>query len=137
MFSQVHFKITSPVSTIPERRRSKRANLKKRASLSFFSLRGRAERFPCLISNRSQDGFRLQVGFGSRVRRGQLVDLILDEDPSKPVRCSVVWIGEQGSKQEGKVGLETVQHQKTLSSPFVVRFSLIHLSPPAETGGAG
>ena len=76
-----------------------------------------------------------RLGFG--LRRGQLVDLILDQDPSTPVRCRVVWIGEQGFKQEGKVGLETVQHQKILSSPFVVRFSLIHLSPPAETGPAG
>ena len=59
-----------------------------------------------------------RLGFG--LRRGQLVDLILDQDPSKPVRCRVVWIGEQGSKQECKVGLETVQHQKILSSPFVV-----------------
>ena len=80
--------------------------MKVRASLSVFSLRGRAERFPCLIVDRSQDGFRLKVGSG--LWPGQLVDLILDEDPSKPMRCCVVWIGELGSKQEGEAGLQTV-----------------------------
>jgi len=95
------------VSAIPERRRSKRAMPRVRASLSFLSLRGRAERIPCLIVDLSQDGFELQVGSGSGLRRGQLVDLILDEDPSKPVRCRVVWIGEPGSKQEGRAGLQT------------------------------
>ena len=61
---------------------------------------------PCLIVDRSQDGFGLIVGSG--LRQGQLVDLILDEDPSKPVRCSVAWIGEPGSKREGHAGLQTV-----------------------------
>jgi len=93
---------------MPKRRKSKGAIPKVRGSLSFFSGRGRAESFPCLIVDRSQDGFELEVGSGSRLRRGQLVDLILDEDPSKPVRCQVVWIGEPGSKQEGRAGLRTV-----------------------------
>src|SRR5215469_3244519 len=106
-------------STIPERGRSERTDVKKRATLSFFSLRGRAERFPCSIVGRLQHGFRLQVGFGPRLqvgsglRRGQLVDLILDQDPSKLVRCRVVWIGEAGSKQEEQVALETVQRETT------------------------
>jgi len=99
------------VSAIPRRRRSKRATPRVRASLSFFSLRGRAETIPCLIVERSQDGFRLQVGSG--LRPGQLVDLILDEEPSEPVRCRVVWIGEPGSKLEGQVGLDVVQHETT------------------------
>ena len=54
----------------------------------------------------SQDGFRLHVS--SRLRRGQIVEVILDEDPGNAVRCRVIWIGKQGSKQEGEVGLETV-----------------------------
>jgi hypothetical protein len=99
------------VSTMLERRQSKRVTLKVRASLIFFSLRFREERCPCLIVDRSQDGFRLQVGSG--LRRGQLVDLILDADPSKPVRCRVVWIGEPGSNREGQAGLQTVQHETT------------------------
>jgi hypothetical protein len=42
------------------------------------------------------------------LRRGQVVELILDEDPLRSVRCSVVWVGKAGFKQEGEVGLETV-----------------------------
>jgi len=89
-----------------KRRRSKGVIPKVRASLSFFSGKGRAERWPCLIVDRSQDSFELEVCSG--LRRGQLVDLILDEDPSNPVRCRVVWIGEPGSKQERRAGLQTV-----------------------------
>jgi hypothetical protein len=59
---------------------------------------------PCLIVDRSQDGFGLIVGSG--LRQGQLVDLILG--PSKPVRCSVAWVGEPGSTLEGHAGLQTV-----------------------------
>ena len=32
----------------------------------------------------------------------------LDEEMPNPQRCSVVWVGKAGSKQEGEVGLETV-----------------------------
>ena len=91
---------------VPERRQSKRATLKVRASLIFFSLEGRVERWSCSVVDRSQEGLRLSVGSG--LRRGQLVDLILDEDPSKSVRCSVAWIGNPGSKLEGQAGLQTV-----------------------------
>jgi hypothetical protein len=41
-------------------------------------------------------------------RRGQVVEVILDEETPCPERCSVVWVGKAGSKQEGEVGLETV-----------------------------
>jgi hypothetical protein len=44
----------------------------------------------------------------SRLKRGHVVELILDEDPLSAVRCSVVWIGKAGSKQAGEVGLEAV-----------------------------
>jgi hypothetical protein len=37
-----------------------------------------------------------------------VVELILDEETPNPERCSVVWVGEVGSEQEGEVGLETV-----------------------------
>jgi len=40
-------------------------------------------------------------------RRGQVVELILDENPPMFERCSVVCVGKAGSKQEGEVGLET------------------------------
>jgi hypothetical protein len=42
------------------------------------------------------------------LRRGQVVELIPDEETPCPERCSVVWVGKAGSKQEGEVGLETV-----------------------------
>lgn len=94
------------MSTTPERRQSQRVASKKGATLIFFNPMGRVERLMCLVVDRSQDGLRLSVGSG--LRRGQLVDLILDEDPSKSVRCSVAWIGNPGSKQEGQAGLQTV-----------------------------
>jgi len=55
----------------------------------------------------TERGFRLHGNF--RLRRGQAVELILDEDPLSAVRCSVVWIGKPDSKQAGEVGLETVK----------------------------
>lgn len=62
------------------------------------------ETFPSLIVDRSQDRFGLVVGSGRQ--QGKLVDLILDEEPRKPVRCHVAWIGEPGSEQEGCAGLQ-------------------------------
>jgi len=56
--------------------------MKERAGLLFVNVIGRVERFPCLIVDRSQDGFELSVGCG--LQQGQLVDLILEEDLSKP-----------------------------------------------------
>ena len=43
------------------------------------------------------------------LRRGQVVELIVDEETPSSERCSVVWVGKAGSKQEGEVGLETVR----------------------------
>ncbi len=60
---------------------------------------------PCLIVDRSQEGFRLRGSF--RLRRGQLVELVLD-DPVDSVRCEVIWVGRAGSQQEGQAGVQTV-----------------------------
>jgi len=57
---------------------------------------------PCLIVDRSQEGFRLRCDF--RLRRGQLVELVVD-DPVNSVRCEVIWIGSAGSQQAGEAGL--------------------------------
>jgi hypothetical protein len=65
-----------------------------------------AEEAPCLVLDSSKEGFRLRGSFD--LRRGQVVELILDEETVSPERCSVVWVGKAGSKQEGEVGLETV-----------------------------
>jgi hypothetical protein len=64
------------------------------------------KRFPCLILDSSKEGFRLRESY--RLKRGQVVELILDDDPLQPVRCSVVWVGEANSKQTGEAGLVAV-----------------------------
>jgi hypothetical protein len=61
--------------------------------------------FPCLIIDRSQEGFRLRGNFS--LKRGQIVELIAD-DPEDSVRCEVIWVGRAGSQQEGQAGVQTV-----------------------------
>jgi hypothetical protein len=61
--------------------------------------------FPCLIVDRSQEGFRLRGDF--RLKRGQLVGLVAD-DPVGSVRCEVVWVGKEELQQVGESGLQTV-----------------------------
>jgi hypothetical protein len=90
---------------IPQGRRSARVMSKRRASL-VINLDRKAKRFPCLVLDSSKEGFRVRGSFD--LRRGQVLELILDEDMLNPERCRVVWVGKAGSKQEGEVGLETV-----------------------------
>ena len=85
-----------------EKRRSKRAVQKKRASL-VVNLDRIPKRVPCLIVDSSPEGFRLSGTL--QLRRGQIVEIIPHEDPLNASRCSVVWIGKQGSRQEGQAGL--------------------------------
>ena len=94
-----------PSLSVPERRRSKRDLIKQRASL-IINLDRKPKRLPCLVLDSSNDGFRLRGSF--RLRRGQIVEVILDADSLNAVRCIVVWIGKAGSKHESEVGLETV-----------------------------
>ena len=91
-----------PSFSVPQGRRSTRVMSKRPAGL-VISLRGVQKMFPCLIVDRSQEGFRLRDNF--RLRRGQAVEVIPDNDPLDAVRCSVVWIGTRGSKQEGQIGV--------------------------------
>ena len=92
-----------PSRSIPERRRLKRTALKKRASL--IVMHGRqAQRIPCLVLDNSQGGFK--IGGASRLKRGQFIELILDENTSITVLCRVMWVGKPGSKQEGEAGLQ-------------------------------
>jgi hypothetical protein len=93
-----------PSSPVPKARRSKRLVSKRRGSL-VINLDRNQRRLPCLVLDSSKEGFRLRGIF--HLRRGQVVELILDEDPLRSVPCSVVWVGKAGSKQEGEVGLET------------------------------
>lgn len=84
-------------------RRSKRVVAKTPASV-VIDLASRPKRIPCLILDRSREGFRLRLN--SRLRRGQAVEVISHDDPLHIVPCSVVWVGKPGSKQEGGVGLQ-------------------------------
>ena len=87
-------------------RRSKRVESKRRANL-VINLDRKPKRLPCLVLDSSKEGFRLRGSF-HLIRRGQVVELTLDEGMPNPQLCSVVWVGKAGSKQEGEVGLETV-----------------------------
>lgn len=79
-------------------RRSERVVTKKRGSL-IANVKGRVERFPCLVVDRSQGGLKLRGSF--RLRRGQMVEVTTDDD-LLTVRCRVAWV------REGEAGLETV-----------------------------
>jgi hypothetical protein len=89
---------------VREARLVKRVLSKRRASL-VINLDRNEKRLPCLVLDSSKQGFRLRGSF--HLRRGQAVELILDENPLSSVRCSVVWVGKSGSKQDGEIGLES------------------------------
>lgn len=95
------------VPTFPahDGRRSKRIAMRKGASV-VVNLGSQPHRVPCLIVDRSPEGFRLRGGF--RLKRGQMVEVIPGDDELNAIRCSVVWIGKPGSKQEGEIGLKAV-----------------------------
>lgn len=91
-------------STLMPTRKSQRAPAKSRASL-IIHLDRSAKRIPCLILDASKEGFRVR-GICA-LRRGQLVELIADENTPGTERCRVVWVGKPGSKHEGEIGLES------------------------------
>jgi hypothetical protein len=90
---------------IPEGRRSPRKQLQSPASV-VINLDRNPTRVPCLILDVTTEGFRLRGDF--HVRRGQVVEVILDHQPLISVRSRVVWVGKGGSKEQGEVGLEIV-----------------------------
>jgi len=90
---------------VPQGRRSKRVKLNTRASL-VTNLDRKPKSLPCLVLDSSKEGFRLRGSFN--LRRGQMVELILNEETPSPEYCSVVWVGTAGSKQEREIGLQTV-----------------------------
>jgi len=91
-----------PSFCVPQGRRSTRVLSKRPARLA-INLDGVLRMFPCLIMDRSQEGFRLRSNF--RLRHGQLVVLVVDV-PLDSVRCEVIWVGKEGSKQAGEAGLQ-------------------------------
>jgi len=80
--------------------------MSKRRACIVINLGRKPKRLPCLVLDSSKEGFRLRGSFD--LRRGQVVELILDEETPSPERCSVVWVGRAASKQEGEAGLEIV-----------------------------
>jgi len=90
---------------VPEHRYLKRSPGKQGANI-VVNLDRIPKRLPCLVLDSSTGGFRLRSSV--HLKRGQIVEIILDETPLNAVRCEVVWIGKAGSKQEDEVGLEIV-----------------------------
>lgn len=93
-----------PTFSAHEVRGSKRVATRKGASV-VVNLGAIPRRVPCLIIDRSPEGFRLRGSF--RLRRGQVVEVI-PSDELRSIRCNVVWVGKPGSKQEGEVGLQAL-----------------------------
>ena len=62
------------------------------------------QRFPCLITNASPAGLKLCVSV--RLRSGQFVEVISNDDPFTALRCKVIWVGKTGSREQGEVGLK-------------------------------
>jgi hypothetical protein len=93
------------LSLPPKGRASTRVMTKRRGSL-VIDLDRKPKRVPCLVVDCSRGGFRVRGSFD--LRRGQMVELIVDEHMPSPDRCRVVWVGKTGSKQEGEAGLETM-----------------------------
>ena len=87
-----------PSFPLREGRRSKRVISKIRASLIINP--------DCLVLDSSNEGFRLRGIF--RLKRGQVVEVALDDDQFNFRRCRVIWVGKAGSKQEGEAGVKVV-----------------------------
>jgi hypothetical protein len=87
---------------IPDGRRSKRSTTRTKVKL-VINTKGDKTILPCLIVDRSQEGFRLRGDFS--LTRGQLIEIILDDKPLQPVCCKVIWVGEAGSPQAGEAGV--------------------------------
>lgn len=95
---------TVPTFPAHEGRRSKRVATRKGASV-VVNLGSHPQRVPCLIVDRSPEGFRVRGSF--RLKPGQLVEVIPGDELGS-IRCNVVWVGRPGSNQEGEVGLQAV-----------------------------
>jgi PilZ domain len=96
--------MTVPTLGSGDVRSSKRIAVIRRASV-IIDLASHPKRIPCLIVDSSAEGFRVRIS--SRLRRGQAVEVIPNDDPMHAVRCNVVWVGKPGSKQQGEAGLQT------------------------------
>ena len=93
------------LGTSPKERSSERQPAKQHGSL-IVSLDRHLHRVPCLIVDISRGGFRIRGSF--RLRRGQMVEVVPEEDPLSVAKCSVVWVGRLGTAQQGEAGLEAL-----------------------------
>jgi PilZ domain-containing protein len=91
------------------KRRSQRLASRRPASM-VVNLATQQKRTPCLVVESSKEGFRVRASLN--LRRGQMIELIFDEDRAMAEHCSVVWVGKAGTKHEGEAGLETVQESR-------------------------
>jgi hypothetical protein len=94
-----------PGFPVLESRRSARETAKRRASL-VIDLGYELKRLPCLVLDSSNGGFRLRGSL--HLRRGQVLELILEDNPSGSERCIVVWVGKAGSSLQGEIGLKCI-----------------------------
>jgi len=99
---QTEAKVHAP--PLPEGRQSKRIVSKTRGSLVVTPDYENLRRLPCLIIDVSPRGFRLRAS--GRLRRGQVVEVVSDDDPFASVACRVIWVGKTGSKEQGEAGLQ-------------------------------
>jgi len=90
-----------------ENRQFDRLPSKKHGSLVITPDYERAQRLPCLIIDTSPAGFKVRVSV--RLRRGQFVEVISNDDPFTAVQCRVMWVGKTGSKEQGEVGLKLLR----------------------------
>ena len=90
----------------PFKRSSERHSTKAQASL-ITNFRGHLQRHPCLIVEVSRGGYRLRGGF--RIKRGQVVEVIPKDDPLSVAKCSVIWVGKEGTPHQGHAGLEAIE----------------------------
>ena len=83
-------------------RQSKRIVLKRGASL-VVNLERIPKRLPASYSIARQRG---SVMGTFRLKRGQVVEIMPDDDPLNLSKCHVIWIGKPGSMHEGQAGLQ-------------------------------
>ena len=88
----------------PFKRTCERHAVKKHGSLIVNNHDRHLQRHACLIVEVSRGGFRVRGSF--RLKRGQVVEVVSNDDPLSIVKCNVVWVGNVNTAQQGEVGLE-------------------------------
>jgi hypothetical protein len=74
---------------------------------------GKKIKYPCSMLDVADGGVKLWAEVPVSV--GQIVDVVPAEGPKFTVRSRVVWVGEPGSEQENRLGLEFLRPVPTTS----------------------